>query len=536
MVNEIFDRFVAQISSINGDDTGVDELLEALRTFTGRHRQFSDAEWAIENERLSQLEVEFERLQPDNSNRYLWLFKSSWVETFRERTDDPQSDLAEHRRLALEGILNKYADELSDFLQKVGSPFAAGIALAQATPNSSAIMDHILTISSDDEQGQELIRGMSRGAAIKNPAEWVAIINSKADAFSKHLSELVGEGLYNAPPILDAATTGGLPPQVSSGFWRSANAYSFVGENLSQAVVDGFKSVGRIHDLAHVVANDPSVPIETVRLIANEYLKSVSNAYSEGRPRGQLELYHYWELLGVAEDRGALSLSELAKLEFPLAEALRFNGPERAPALYRFLAEEPEEFFDLIPILYKRDDAPKDESGVAYSSEEDQPDEGIWRPAFHVMENMNVIPGSNEGGVDEEKLTVWVEKVFEIAREKQFEKGASIAVGQLLSKSPVDPTDHIWPHAAVRKVIEAHPRERLISAMRTGQFNSRGVISGPMEDYYAKSAAKFGQWADELDDFPHTQSLLRSIAKSDQGWADREAEERISQENKPGIS
>lgn len=535
MVDDYFYRFIAQVSNVEHDEVGVDELLEALRAFTGRHRQFSNADWAIDDERLTKLEVEFERLQPDDSNRHLWLFKSSWVETFRERTDDPQSDLAEHRRLAVEDIVANYADELPDFLQRVASPFAAGLALAQATSNSSSIMDYILTVAPDYQHDLELIRGMSRGAALGNPDEWVDTINSKADAFSKTVGELIGEGLYNGPTILAAATTGGLPPQVSSGFWKSANAYSFTGDNLSQAVVDGFNSVGRIHDLAHVVANVPSVPIETLRLVAKEYLKSVSNAYSEGRPRGQLDLYHYWELLGIAEDRGALSLKEIAALEFPLAEALRFDGPKRTPAVYRFLAEEPAEFFELIPILYKRDDVSTDETG-SESSDEDPPRKDMWRSAFHIMENMNVLPGSKEGHIDDEALMSWVEKLLNIAQEKQFEKGASIAIGQLLSKSPIDPTDHIWPHTAVRKVIEKYPNERLVSAMRTGQFNSRGVISGSMEDYYGKSASIFRQWADKVDRFPHTQSLLRSIAKSDQGWADREADERTSQESKPGIS
>jgi hypothetical protein len=91
----------------------------------------------------------------------------------------------------------------------------------------------------------------------------------------------------------------------------------------------------------------------------------------------------------------------------------------------------------------------------------------------------------------------------------------SVVVGELLSYSPIDPGDQIWPHKCVRKIIETYADERMTSALVTAEFNERGEIMGSAKRYYLDSADKFKAWAKQLSASPKTQAMLNQIVEND---------------------
>jgi hypothetical protein len=49
-------------------------------------------------------------------------------------------------------------------------------------------------------------------------------------------------------------------------------------------------------------------------------------------------------------------------------------------------------------------------------------------------------------------------------------------MGQLFAYSPADPEDKIWPHKAIREILEEHGTDDMQDGFVTGLFNKRGVV------------------------------------------------------------
>ena len=103
-------------------------------------------------------------------------------------------------------------------------------------------------------------------------------------------------------------------------------------------------------------------------------------------------------------------------------------------------------------------------------------------------------------------------------------------LGQLLGRSPPG-SDGIWPHEAVRGVIEDVWSSDLSRAIGTGIYNSSGVMwRGEGGDQERAEAEKYRSWSSAIaSEYPLTARVLTNIAKMydhDAEWHDTESKIR----------
>ena len=95
----------------------------------------------------------------------------------------------------------------------------------------------------------------------------------------------------------------------------------------------------------------------------------------------------------------------------------------------------------------------------------------------------------------------------------------------LLAYAPAG-TDAIWPHPAVREVIDRLASANLESGIASGVYNSRGVVTKSPYEGGAQEraiAARYRGYADALAiTNPQTAGLLRRIAEDYERDAQRE--------------
>ncbi|MNT55867.1 hypothetical protein D3C72_1931360 [compost metagenome] len=154
--------------------------------------------------------------------------------------------------------------------------------------------------------------------------------------------------------------------------------------------------------------------------------------------------------------------------------------------------------------------------------------------SYDLLESWKAVPGINEAGDDVEAahLMDWVHQAREaLAQSKRLAVG-DVTLGQVFAYAPTG-ADGIWPHPAVREVIESVQSRELESGFRTGIFNSRGVFSkslGEGGEQERALAAKYRGYADALlGSAPRTAGALRRVAEGYQRNAlqeDQEAELR----------
>lgn len=91
-------------------------------------------------------------------------------------------------------------------------------------------------------------------------------------------------------------------------------------------------------------------------------------------------------------------------------------------------------------------------------------------------------------------------------------------IGKLLCTSPTDPNDGLWPHEAVREVLEQVPEEVIAEAFWIGRRNLRGVTTRSLtdggkqeralaQDYQSASDRMHDQW-------PRTADIIAKLAAS----------------------
>jgi hypothetical protein len=134
-----------------------------------------------------------------------------------------------------------------------------------------------------------------------------------------------------------------------------------------------------------------------------------------------------------------------------------------------------------------------------------------------LLESWRQLSGEDKGEIDVRSLEEWFEEAHRLA--VQAERGAvgDEYIGKLLSHSPVG-KDGIWPHPAVRDVVEAMRNSKLETGIIIGVHNSRGVTSRRMFDGGDQErglAQRYNDWAEATKlDYPRTSATLREIARS----------------------
>jgi hypothetical protein len=85
----------------------------------------------------------------------------------------------------------------------------------------------------------------------------------------------------------------------------------------------------------------------------------------------------------------------------------------------------------------------------------------------------------------------------------------------MLARSPAD-SDGLWPHAAVRNLIERLSNDIIDEHLQVGVYNSRGVTSRGLSDGGAQErdlATRYRQMSEAVkQNWPRTAKMLRSIA------------------------
>jgi hypothetical protein len=195
----------------------------------------------------------------------------------------------------------------------------------------------------------------------------------------------------------------------------------------------------------------------------------------------------------------------IARLEWLFLPILQHQRPPRR--LNRALADEPGFFVELLTLMYRAEG----EEGAPATPET----RALAERAYHVLHDWSVLPGTTADGLDGGRLEAWVLGVRARAEDAKRKGVADYHIGEALSRSPMG-ADGLWPHEAVREIIENVSSERLDQGVSLGVYNSRGVVSRGIGDGGAQErilVEKYRAYAEGIShSWPRTARTLRSIA------------------------
>jgi hypothetical protein len=498
-----------------------------LRMLIARHRQFADAQWALPPEKVAELERINVRFEPDDLfDKYGWLFGNSpsLPEGNSANWEEYLKAVDERRTKAVNEMVGaKGVESLFAFAGQVERPGHIGYALgSSALPTDDiAFLSETLGASGNDRRnlgfGFLLSRIASRGIA------WFDGV--RAEPAWKNWTPQRRAECFNVLPF-DTDTWNRLSPEgpdVERLYWSQV---SIVGRGEVDPAdrdhaLKEFVRVGRLATATRFVTIYGSkTPLDPT--LALTILEAVARGENlEDKAIWEELAYDVAALIRTAEKARGIDAARLARLEWFFFPLLRHNHQPKL--LLKTMAEDPAFFVEILRLVYRA----KGEEPSAVT--EEQSNRAIQ--GHDLLQEWSTPPGIGEdGAVDSTKLKTWVKEVRSLASECRRTEVADLHIGQMLSRYPVG-KDEIWPHEAVRDLLEENENEEIERGVVLGIRNSRGVHCRGIHNggkQEREIAERYRGYSSILADvWPRTSRVMRRVAESYESearWEDLQTE------------
>ena len=358
------------------------------------------------------------------------------------------------------------------------------------------------------------------------------------DWVSRHASRLKAAGI--ADPSIVAALYLGLPQNKVT--WSAiANESEDIERAYWVSVVlrprpkDDSDSINCIQKLlwaerpfqALEIAGDPGTSLPTPLLV--QVLQSVLHCDDNDNSRYADAMFTFYlrNVFGKLHNNSDLSIEELARLEWPFASLFDdlVRDEVRQLAIHKVLQKDPLTFAELVSLIYKSDAEKKKQPGDQ-EGEENKKRYRLAHNAREVFNTWRLFPGLQENGqIDRTAFDQWVVDARKKCAETGHSTGCDLQLSEMLSHAPIG-SDRIWPHEAVRELIERLRNPLIEKHIPIGIYNSRGVTSraigeGGLQE--RKIAKRYREYAVSTKfNWPRTSAMLNAIADSYEADARRE--------------
>src|SRR3989339_332688 len=309
--------------------------------------------------------------------------------------------------------------------------------------------------------------------------------------------------------------------ETEEAYWSRASGYSRVtqADDATFAIEKLIKF--KRPEIALQIAGNPSISSSSELL--SHLLRELLTMSDDKIKSGVMDYYYLGHIFEQLYKQEELPLEEIAKLEWPFATV--FDEIERYTsvpmAIHRILQTDPSLFAELIALIYKRDDHEEKESTDINNEES----EVRWRIASDVLRSWNLLPGFKSKDVDNNELNEWVDSARKKCAESKHVIGGDLQLGSMIAHAPAS-TDGVWPHIAVRNLIERLNNDMIDKHVAVSIRNSRGVVSRGLTDGGNQErdlADNYRKMFDALKiKWPRTAAILKSVADSYEYQAKRE--------------
>jgi hypothetical protein len=524
--DEILERLPEQADHVSSEDQAL--IWNSLRELISSHRSFADAEWAMHPERIDQLERILGRFEPtDPGAKYGWLFSNDphLVEGLAQEYDRHKAAVAAAQLDAVRAIHEMGGiTALPALATAVQQPLGLGWSVGQSdlleTADGEVLRGHL---ASESAPHREFARGLVHGRIARHGRSWAEARAIEAGLTDVQRAEILS-CIQADQHTWDMAEQAGI--EVDKLYWRQAHPWGIeeasAVERAARKFLEHRRPFTAIALLAHHAMRGGSVPSS----LSVEILQRGLHVSPDDDRLTSSFSFQLSKLLDALEASGEVNPETLALLKWGYLPLLGVYPRDRQPRLlHQKLGREPEFFVEILKMAYRAEgEEPRQLSDLEKAQS---------KRAYDLLDEWRGLPGTgSDGSTDLERVKAWVREARERCAAVGRGSVGDLVIGRVLSGAPVG-DDGVWPHPAVRVIIEEAVSPRIEEGILEGVYNGRGVTSRhPYEggEQEQALAERYDSHARTLVDVhPHTSALLRRIAdvyRADAGQQDQEAELR----------
>ena len=475
-----------------------------LRRILNHHKQYPDAEWALNGDELSPFEQLYIQLQPEDVQvRNVWLFN----EDDHTQMIDPATAI--RRKTAVVELLRELGlERVLELRREVKCPSYLGEALAKVIEDEQDLQC-VWQCLEDDNPHIAFVHGFISQKLRCEGLSWMQTL----------VKELLEKGYSDkaVANVLVVARSGQelwqyietLGEGVHREYWL--RMYPIFNDLTNEGIVEGINKLLQYRRFSSALGiswpHSSHIPSEI--LVDILWKCSTEESQEQRRPRAY-EITAIFKELNMRTDIDVETHLKLETLYLPLFT--RVGAQVGVPHLEEELAINPESFIQLLKWLYK----PKDEDRQRKEQEglSEEQVQNAARRADQMLEAWTKIPGMREdNAIDAIELREWIDAARALAEECDRLEVADIRIGQLLAKYPEDSPN--WPARTIFQVIEDINTEQLKKGYSNGMFNKGGVtIRGAFDggSIERDRAEYFGELASSLMcDYPNVAEIFQLL-------------------------
>ena len=477
-------------------------LWNVLTMFTRKHRRFPDADWALEDEKVTKVECVAAKLAPQNPLRlHRLMFGHGSVFLYDETGDwkEEREKLSKRQQRAIQEILTwGGVDAVIQFAEEVDASGTVGEFLGNvANPQVDTRILPTMLIT-DRPKLAEFTSGYVSGRRNTSGWEWVDKPDredwtpSQTGQFLCYLP--FGQETWNRVICWLADSESEYWSRPNIGFYRSE-------EDLTYAIgkyIEHGNSNAAIACLSHTIYKGQ--PLNTVQAI-----RVLLDAGKSGTPAEPTEVSQIIEALQNDPNTDSERLFEVEWMYLPIFR----NRTGFLSTIGTRLASDPTFFSAAIEYIYPP------EGGEIPAREYSELERAHRTSTLELLDDWKILPGTQQDGAfSPDDFRKWLSQVKTISRESGHLKVALSHVGQILIHGP--PDDGLWIHRAIANALE----DEKVGPMRVGfslaLSNSRGAHwVDPEGKPERELAAKYRNRAEqvEIEGYVLLAAALRRLAK-----------------------
>jgi len=445
------------IDSISENDRN--HIWTALVKLTQRHKAFSDKDWALSLDSVSQIENVAKLFTPTNPiYLYRWLFNE------RDFRKNQESEVEKQRQQAIKDVLEYGGiDAIYELVRKVESPIKVGKTLASMAVKEidSLILPNAL--NTDNLQIVQFVRSYVWQRYSEQGWTWVDRLDYK-----NWTNVQIGCFLSYLPFMAetwDRVNT--LLGDDEIEYWSRVN----VGRLESAAHLEfvARKLIEHSRPLAAIDCLYYGGILEKRPLNQKLAIQALLEAISSNETVYSISRYEIVEVIKALQNDPDIVKDDLCRVEWAYLPILDSRDEVSPKTLEEKLASEPRFFCEIIALIYRS------KREADHNIEPTEQEKLMASNAYRLLGMWRTPPGvKSDGSFSKEDFIHWLEYVKTACTESGHIEVAMQHVGKVLTYSPADP-DGLWIHRVVAEVLNSKDGEQMRKGFCTQMFNSRGV-------------------------------------------------------------
>jgi hypothetical protein len=512
-----FDAVLQHIQSGNLDGLSENEKLPIwtnLTDFISKHRRFSDASWALDEEHVKKIEEVANLIAPETAEGiYRKLFSSRDFDLYEEKGNwqEQANKLEIKRQNAVKVILGVSGiDGVLKFLELIEAPNHAGYALGKVSNSEidAYLLPNYLDTSGSKEK--QFITSYVWGRYQEQGWEWVNNLEH-TNWTLEHICQLLVCLPFEEKTWVYAKKWLG---KKENWYWKKVSVNPCQSESDLHTAMKKLLSVSRPQPVIDCLYYQLH---EKQPLDANIVVKALLDVVAT-KEKGSLDSYHIIELIKWLQDKPDTSGDDLFSVEWTFLQLLDRHSGAEPKYLHKKLSSDSHFFCEVIRLIYRSKNEEKQEGNI------DEKKKSIATNAWHLLHDWRRPPGLlDDGNFSEGSFSKWLEQVKEECNRTGHYEVAMIKVGEVLLYTPED-ADGLWINQVVAKTLNDRTADDMRRGFRTEVFNSRGVHwVDPTGKPEKELAEQWNRKADAIEaaGFARFASTLKELAES----YNREAEQ-----------